>query len=154
MTDFVIQVGGTLPPHALDKDGSVQRHTVLLVTVRDQAALYGFLEVLNDLGLDLLDFHQVTGTRRAGSVVKHTDPLTIEVLIRGSIGHLAAAELRDHAEVTHLATRLVLTDRRVLDEVLDWARQADAPIEYVGEPPPTTGASVTPPSARGVTREG
>jgi hypothetical protein len=144
MTDFVIQVGGTLPPHALDRDGSVHRHTVVVATLRDQAALYGFLKMLNDLGLDLLDLRQTPGSDEVGSLPGHYVPLMIEVVIRGSIGHLVTSALCDHAEVTHLATRLVLTDRQVLDQVLDWARQAEAPVEYVGEAPPPAWSPVTP----------
>ncbi|HEX6249379.1 MAG TPA: hypothetical protein VFZ64_16035 [Nocardioidaceae bacterium] len=150
MTSFVVQVSGSLPPHALDRDGSVHRHTVLQATVRDQAALYGFLKVLNDLGLDLLDLRQLPGPDEA-----RTDQLpdlgtasAVEVVIRGSIGDLAMTALSDHVEVTHVATRLLLSDRAMLDQVLDWARDAGAGVEYAVDAPPPTSPTDTPPASR------
>jgi hypothetical protein len=143
---FVVQVSGFLPPHTLDREGRVFRQTVLQATVRDQAALYGFLKVLHDLGLELVDLRQlppseaVAGTE-AGSPSDHGDALTIEVVIRGSIGNLAVSTLCDHVEVTHLATRLLLSDRRVLGQVLDWARSAHADVEYAVDAPRLTDPS-------------
>jgi hypothetical protein len=146
MASFVVQVSGNLPPHALDRDGSVRRHTVVRATVRDQAALYGFLKVLNDLGLDLLDLRQLPSSEDAGaaSCSDHGAPLMIEVVIRGSIGDLAMSALSDHVEVTHVATRLVLSDRLVLGRVLDWARHTGAAVEFASEAPPPTSPSGTP----------
>lgn len=147
MTSFVVQVSGNLPPHALDRDGSVHRQTVLRATVRDQAALYGLLKVLNDLGLDLLDLCQLPRPDDAEPALRagHGAPLTVEVVIRGSIGELTIAALSDHVELTHLATRLVLGDRVVLREVLDWARDAGADVEYAADTPPPISSSVAPP---------
>jgi hypothetical protein len=142
MDSFVVQVSGFLPTHSLDRDGSVTRQTVLSATVPDQAALYGFLKVLNDLGLDLVDLRQLPrsgthGEPRAGSpLAAEGSPLRIEVVIRGSIGDLAVYALRDHVEVTHLATRLLLSDRLLLGQVLDWARTAGAVVEYAADTPP------------------
>jgi hypothetical protein len=135
---FVVQVSGFLPPHTLDREGRVFRQTVLQATVRDQAALYGFLKVLHDLGLDLVDLRQLPASEgpagsEAASLSKHGDSLAIEVVIRGSIGELAVSALCDHVEVTHLATRLVLSDRRLVGQVLDWARSADAAVEYAAD---------------------
>jgi len=147
MPSFVVQVSGNLPPHALDRAGSVHRQTVLRATVRDQAALYGLLKVLNDLGLDLLDLCQLPGPEEAEPALRsgHGAPLTIEVVIRGSIGELTIAALSDHVELTHLSTRLVLWDRVVLGEVLDWARNAGADVEYAADTPPPMSSSVAPP---------
>jgi hypothetical protein len=142
MDSFVVQVSGFLPTHSLDRDGSVLRQTVLSATVPDQAALYGFLKVLNDLGLNLVDLRQLPpsgthGEPRAGSPPADDGaPLRIEVVIRGSVGDLALYALRDHVEVTHLATRLLLSDRLLLGQVLDWARTADVAVEYAADTPP------------------
>lgn len=136
MDSFVVQVSGLLPPHSLDRGGSVSRQTVLWATLRDQAALYGFLQVLNDLGLDLVDLrqHPRPGAPGAGSPpADHGAPLRIEVVIRGSVGDLAVYALGDHVEVTHLATRLLLSDRLLLGQVLDWARTAGAVVEYAAD---------------------
>jgi hypothetical protein len=70
--------------------------------------------------------------------------MSIEVVIRGSIGDLAVTALCDHVEVTHLATRLVLADRRLLGQVLDWARTVGAAVEYAADTPPMPDTSVTP----------
>lgn len=148
MGSFVVQVSGYLPPHSLDRDSSVHRQTVLRATMSDQAALYGFLKVLNDLGLDLLDLRQLPGASAQegtgpGSTSDHGAPLMIEVVIRGSIGDLAVSALRDHVEVTHLATRIVLSDRLLLDQVLDWARTTGAAVEYAAEALPPMNTSDT-----------
>lgn len=153
MGSFVVQVSGHLPPHSLDHDRSVRRHTVLRATVRDQAALYGFVKVLNDLGLDLVDLRQIPGSPApgepgAGPPPDHGAPLTVEVVIRGSVGELALSALCDHVEVTQLATRLVLSDRALLGQVLEWARAAGATVEYAAEAPPPTSPPVMPPAPR------
>jgi hypothetical protein len=147
MTSFVVQVDGNLPPNALDRDGSVRRHTVLQTTVRDQAALYGLLKMLNDFGLELLDLHQLPGSEagETPSLSGHGGPSMTEVVISGSIGDLVMSEISDHVEVTHLATRLLLADRRLLGQVLDWARNSGAAVEYAAEAPPPTSPSNTPP---------
>jgi hypothetical protein len=142
MTSFVVQVSGTLPPHALDRERGVRRHTVLRATVQDQSALYGLFEMLNDLGLELLALRPLAGSPEGEvlDVAPHGAPLTIEILLRGSIGDLALSALSDHIEVTHVATRLVLSDHLLVDPVLDWARDACASVEYVAEDPPETNA--------------
>jgi hypothetical protein len=149
MSSVVVQVSGFLPPHALDREGRVLRQTVLRVTMRDQAAQYGFLKVLQDLGLELVDLRQLPPSQtpagtQAGSLSDHGDALTIEVVIRGSIGDLAVSALCDHVEVTHLATRLLVSDRRLLGQVLEWARSADAAVEYAVDAPPLTDPYGTP----------
>lgn len=131
MSHFVVQVSGSLPPHDLERGGGAQRHTVLRATLRDQAALYGYLKVLNDLGLDLLDLRRLPGSGTT---------MSVEVVIRGSIDDVAMSAVSDHVEVTHRATRLVLTDRLVLDQVLDWAREAGAAVEYAVDAPPSSAA--------------
>jgi hypothetical protein len=146
---FVVQVSGFLPPHTLDREGRVFRQTVLRATVLDQAALYGLLRVLHDLGLELVDLRQLPPSEpppgsETGSLSNHGAPMSIEVVIRGSIGDLAVSALCDHVEVTHLATRLVLSDRALLDQVLDWARTAGAAVEYAADTPPLTDTSSTP----------
>jgi hypothetical protein len=146
---FVVQVSGFLPPHTLDREGRVFRQTVLQATVRDQAALYGFLKVLHDLGLELVDLRHLPASEgragtEAGSLSKHGDSLTVEVVIHGSIGDLVVSAVCDHVEVTHLSTRLVLSDRQLLGQVLDWARSADADVEYAVDAPPLTDPSGTP----------
>lgn len=148
MASFVVQVSGNLPRHDLDLEGSVRRYTLLRATLRDQAALYGLFKVLNDLGLDLLDLHRYPTQEEArpDSFPGHDAPLVVEVIVRGSLGDLAMTALCDHIEVTHVATRLVLSDRRVLDQVLDWARDAGATIEYVADAPPSTGPALVPPA--------
>jgi hypothetical protein len=108
--------------------------------MRDQAAQYGFLKVLQDLGLELVDLRQLPPSQtpartEAGSLSDHDNRLMIEVVIRGSIGDLAVSALCDHVEVTHLATRLLLSDRCLLGQVLDWARSADADVEYAVDAP-------------------
>jgi hypothetical protein len=140
MSSFVVQVSGNLPPHALDHDGGVRRHTVLRATVRDQAALYGLFKMLNDLGLELLALRLLPSSEEAGaaSFPEPGAPMTIEVIIRGSIGDLAMTALCDHIEVTHHATRLVLSDGLLLNQVIDWARHAGAAVEYAAESPPPT----------------
>jgi len=149
MSSVVVQVSGPLPPHTLDRQGRVLRQTVLRATMRDQAGQYGFLKVLQDLGLELVDLRRVPTSQtaagtEAGSLADHGDPLTIEVVIRGSIGDLGLTALCDHVEVTHLATRLLLSDRRLLGQVLDWARSADAAVEYAVDAPPLTDPSGAP----------
>jgi hypothetical protein len=154
MEGFVVQVSGFLPPHSLDRDGRVSRQTVLGATVRDQAALYGFLGVLNDLGLELVDLRQLPrsgapGEPRAGSPPADRDaPLGVEVVIRGSVGDLAVYTLGDHVEVTHLATRLLLSDRLLLGQVLDWARTAGAVVEYAADTPSLTNPPEMPTAPR------
>lgn len=132
MTSFVVQVSGYLPPHALDRDGSVHRQAVVRAVVRDQAAMFGFLKVLSDLGLDLVDLRRLPlpGAPGDGPLHDHGTPLLIEVVIHGSVGDLAVSALCDHVEVTHMATRLVLSDRRLVGEVLDWALTAGATVEF------------------------
>jgi hypothetical protein len=130
----VVQVSGKLPPHALDREGGIRRNTVLRATVSDQAALYGLLRMLNDLGLSLLALRVLADAEdRVPPFAELSAGLTIEVLIRGSIGDLALAALGDHVEVTHLATRLMLSDSLMLNQVLDWARNAGAAVEYAAE---------------------
>lgn len=140
MSSVVVQVSGFLPPHTLDREGRVLRQTVLRSTMRDQAAQYGFLKVLQDLGLELVDLRQLPPSQtpagtETGSLSDHDNRLMIEVVIRGSIGDLAVSALCDHVEVTHLATRLLLSDRCLLGQVLDWARSADADVEYAVDAP-------------------
>lgn len=152
MQSFVVQVSGQLPPHGLDRDVSVRRQTVLQAAVRDQSALYGFLAMLRDLDLDLVDLRQVPHREEPGVLEPWPENpssasmmLMIEVVIRGAVGDLALAALRDHAEVTHLSTRLVLPDRLLLGDVLEWARTAGAAVEYAVDAPAPTNAPGTPP---------
>lgn len=135
MTSFVVQVSGPLPWNVLEQDGSVTRQTVLEATVRDQAALHGYLTVLHDLGLDLLDLRRIERSvdHGPGSLPGEPAPEGIEVVIRGPIGEFALSELSDHVEVTDLATRLVLSDRRLLDQVLEWVRTSDAVVEFAAD---------------------
>lgn len=147
MTSFVVQVSGNLPPHALERAGTVRRQTVLQATVPDQAALYGFLKVLNALGLDLLDLHRLPagGESTPGALPRQDRSSVIGVVIGGPIGDLALSTLCDHVEVTNYATRVVLRDRAVLDEVLDWARDAGATVEYAADAPVPTDPTLVPP---------
>ncbi|MFF2830271.1 SHOCT domain-containing protein [Cellulosimicrobium cellulans] len=59
--------------------------TLLEATVRDQAALYGLLQRLAALGLDLLELRTATPGQRAD----------VEVVVRGPVGALVQEMLRD-----------------------------------------------------------
>jgi hypothetical protein len=140
MSSYVVQVSGHLPPHALDRIGSVRRQTVLRTSMRDQAALYGFLGVLNELALELVDLRQLTppwapDVPRPRRHSVQAEPFVVEVVIDGPIGDLAVSTLANHAEITHEATRLVLSDPLLLGEVLDWARGAGAAVEFATDVP-------------------
>jgi hypothetical protein len=51
----------------------MQSDTVVTGVVQDQAALHGLLERIRDLGLELLDVHQVSDAEARGQS-KATDP--------------------------------------------------------------------------------
>jgi hypothetical protein len=59
--------------------------TLLETTVRDQSALYGLLQRLSALGLELLELR----TARPGG------PSDVEIVVRGPVGHLARTMLLD-----------------------------------------------------------
>ncbi|QJW36624.1 SHOCT domain-containing protein [Cellulosimicrobium protaetiae] len=95
--------------------------TLLEATVRDQAALYGLLQRLAALGLDLLGLRTAAPGRRAD----------VEVVVRGPVGPLVQEMLRD-VESTRPGA---LTTSRAPDHdvagllgVLAGARQTDVKI--------------------------
>jgi hypothetical protein len=71
MTDdrmYEVRITGALPDIALDDLGDVEvarqeMRTVLSGHFADQAALYGFLQRLRSLGLEVVEVRQVAGTR-------------------------------------------------------------------------------------------
>ena len=72
---YELRLRGALSRHALSVFDEMEMHSDTIVTgvVQDQAALHGLLERIRDLGLELLDVHQVTDTE-ARSQPKTTGP--------------------------------------------------------------------------------
>jgi hypothetical protein len=66
---------GAVSRHALSVFDEMEMQSDTLVTgvVQDQAALHGLLERIRDLGLELLDVHQVSDAEARGQS-KATDP--------------------------------------------------------------------------------
>jgi len=125
---FVIQVRGRLPAHSVDPamsvSGGCRIDTLLKLVVRDQAALNGLLRRLEDLGLDLVEFRRLSSTSADGR------PLSVEVVLAGSIGDLAASMLEDQLHTVQLSTRVVLSDQNLMDQTLDRILSSGAEVEH------------------------
>jgi hypothetical protein len=66
-TDYIITVRGRIGPALLDAFEGMQAavtptETLLRGRIVDQAALHGVLELIESLGLELLDVHRVDST--------------------------------------------------------------------------------------------
>ncbi|KZM77849.1 SHOCT domain-containing protein [Cellulosimicrobium sp. I38E] len=110
--------------------------TLLEATVRDQAALYGLLQRLAALGLDLLELRTATPGQRAD----------IEVVVRGPVGALVQEMLRDVGRAlpgSLTSYRLRDTDLADLLAVASGLREPasgdDPPSIAPPEPPATPG---------------
>ena len=105
--------------------------TVLEVSVRDQSALYGLLQRVATLGLELLELRTVPTGGRAD----------LEIIVRGPVGGVLRAMLREvdrsrPAEVT--SYRVEEADAEALLGVLDQLASAPATGEPRSPRAPTT----------------
>jgi len=125
---LVIQVRGHLPKHSVDLAlsvaGGCSIDTLLKAVVRDQAALNGLLRRLEDLGLDLVEF------RRLSSTSERSRNLSVEVVVAGPLGDLAASILQDQISITQLSTRVAFSDQKLMSQTLDRIRRSGAEVEY------------------------
>jgi hypothetical protein len=138
---IVVQVRGRLPTHALEQISDAKLQTVLRASVSDQAALYGLLQQVRDLGLDLVSLRQLppgSSPEEPGEISEPHDgiaPFEIEIVVEGPIGDLAISALAAHVEVSALATRIVLLDRQAMGSVLECALSAGAEVEFAKDLP-------------------
>lgn len=146
--EFVIQVRGRLPAHALvlvsAMPASVRLLTVFSARLRDRAAVDGLLRRVSDLGLDLIGFQQLApaaahSTSQGASSLGGGNPVEVEVVVDGPVGDLALSAMMEQADLMRQETRLLVTDRFTTDEILNRLKSSAAVLEYVGHgPPPNT----------------
>ena len=100
--EFVIQVRGRLPAHALvlvsAMPASVRLLTVFSARLRDRAAVDGLLRRVSDLGLDLIGFQQLApaaahSTSQGASSLGGGNPVEVEVVVDGPVGDLALSAM-------------------------------------------------------------
>lgn len=74
---YELRVRGTLSKLAVSvfEEMDLRYDTLLTGVVQDQAALHGLLERIRDLGLELVQVHQVTSAQLgSGSTIDSTEP--------------------------------------------------------------------------------
>jgi hypothetical protein len=148
---FMLQVGGRHQASDLEGigllDGRVRLSTVLQARARDQAALQGLLRRINDLGLDLVQFHesreQVSEEREPDPHRSRPSPRVFVVTVAGPMGDLAAAALADYIEVVSVSARYDFTDTVLMGEVLTRVLARGAVLEHAAELPASESMSLT-----------
>ena len=116
--------------------------TLLEATVRDQAALYGLLQRLAALGLDLLELRTAAPGQRAD----------VEVVVRGPVGALVQEMLRDVGRAlpgSLTSYRLRDTDLAGLLAVASDLREPASGDDPQAAAPPGSPAASEPPATPG-----
>lgn len=146
-----IELAGCLDEELLSQlhwNRDVHLQTLLVATVRDQAALHGLLQRIQDMGLPLVAMRRIDPQREGGgSGGRPTDaPLEVELELRGPISLLDLSMVSDHTlRAPDVVSRLTLRDAWVDGRLLA-ALQRDGHHDItVGEADPAT----TVPSPRG-----
>ena len=129
---FILQVSGRQSPGDLAglgaADGGVTTSTVLLVGVRDQAALQGLLRRIHDLGLNLVDLHEAYEGDRGTASGRH-----VLVTVDGPVGELVETTLQDHIGPMRVSSRSAFADAAVMGEVLTRLLARGAELEHASE---------------------
>ena len=129
---FILQVSGR---HASGDTAGIDRlpdrvglSSVVRVSVRDQAALHGLLRRLHDLGLRLVELHDLgvpAGRRNA-----HRD---YEVTVDGPLGEVVETALLDFIGPFQVSSRYSFADPVLMGEVLNRLLDRGAELEYAGQ---------------------
>lgn len=129
---FIVQVGGR---HALAdlagldyEPAAVKLSTVLHVRVRDQAALQGLLHRLHDLGLSLIEVHDVTVPFEGDEAER-----AFEVTVEGPIGELVESALSDYIGPFRISSRYSFAEAAQMGAVLTRLLARGADIEHAVE---------------------
>lgn len=126
------------------RDAHVQ--TLLVASVRDQAALHGLLHRIQAMGLALVAMRQIDPQQEGGDTGPRTTdgPLDVELELGGPISLLDVSMLSDHTlRSPEVVSRVTVRDARVAGLVLAALAARRPPRHHGCGSQPGTGGAVT-----------
>jgi hypothetical protein len=127
-----VEVRGRVSGEDLPWVGDAALQSVLHCTARDDAAMYGVVELLRALGLHLVELRQhavpSVGEGDSGDAARARD---VEIVVDGALGELALSTVADCVEVTGLATRILHLDPERTRSLLTWAEASGVEVHGV-----------------------
>jgi hypothetical protein len=131
---FIVQVSGrhsSADLAGIDQARErVRLSTVLRASVRDQAALQGLLHRVHDLGLSLVEVHEVDWPD------SHSDSdRAFDVTVDGPVGATVESMLTDYIGPIRVSSRYSFADAVVMGKVLTRLLNRGADLEHTLEQP-------------------